>query len=98
MRLTRNWIIAICLWAVFIALVVLNEKHPLANTAEVLLGLCVVVWRSICVFTDMIHHGDKPSGKRILIGLPNWYPRFLLGMDAKPKDQPKDRTAHSSVK
>jgi hypothetical protein len=90
MKLTRNLCIALGLWAVLITAIALNEMHPFINTVEVILGVGLVLWRSICVFTYKPREGDKPTEKRILVGLPNWYSRFLLDEKAKAKDEPRN--------
>jgi hypothetical protein len=98
MKLNRNLVISLAFWLVFIAAVVLNEKYRTVNTVWVVLGFAVVIWRSIYVFIDLFRNKNNPGEKRILVGLPNWYSRFLLDSDNDKKRTTKDSTGHSAVK
>ena len=98
MKLNRNLVISLTFLLVFIAAVLLNEKYPTVNTVWLVVGFAVVIWRSIYVFVDLFRDKNKPGEKRILVGLPNWYSRFLLDSDYDKKQSAKDSTDHSTVK
>lgn len=98
MKLNRNLVISLSFWLVFIAAVLLNEKYRTVNSIWVVVGFAVVVWRSIYVFVDLFRDKKNPGEKRILIGLPNWYSRFLLDSDYDKKQIAKDSTDRSAMK
>ena len=96
LKLNRNLIISLTFLAVFIAAVLLNEKHPTVNTVWLVVGFAVVIWRSIYVFVDLFRDKNKPGEKRILVGLPNWYSRFMLDLDHDRKRDTKDQNSPMS--
>jgi hypothetical protein len=96
MTLNRNLLISLTFLLVFIAAVLLNEKYPTVNTVWLVVGFAVVIWRSIYVFVDLFRDKNKPGQKRILVGLPNWYSRFMLDLDHDKKRDAKDENRHTS--
>jgi hypothetical protein len=96
MKLIRSLIISLTFLLVFIAAVLLNEKYPTVNTVWLAVGLAVVIWRSVYVFVNLFHDKNKPGEKRILVGLPNWYSRFMLDLDHDKKRDANDENSHTS--
>jgi hypothetical protein len=96
MKLNRNLVISLSFWVVFIAAVLLNEKYRTVNTIWVFLGFAAVVWRSIYVFVDLFRGKNNSGEKRILVGLPNWYSRFMLDLDHDKKRDAKDAASRTS--
>jgi hypothetical protein len=95
-KLNRNLIISLAFWLVFIAAVLLNERYRTVNTAWAALGFAVVLWRSVYVFVDLFRDKNNPGEKRILVGLPNRYSRFLLDLDHDKKRDAKEKTSNTT--